>query len=156
MMTKFPEPAGSDSPSKMEIFNPTGHELPFRESDAAFLLEQIEAGETVHYQSVEIVFTDETGIIDINTEYLNRDYITDIISFRLDDDESNHAIEGTLYCCAPRISEQSVEYDSDPETEFLRVIIHGLLHLAGYDDQSYTDKTAMTSREDYYLQTLSA
>lgn len=153
---KFPEPAGSDSLSKIEIFNPTEHTLPFRESDAAFLLEQIESGESVHFHSVEIVFTDEAGIIDINTKYLSRDYITDIISFRLDEDESDQSIEGTLYCCAPRIAEQSAEYGFEPETEFLRVIVHGLLHLAGYDDQTEADKTTMTSREDHYLQTLSA
>lgn len=153
---KFPEPAGGDSLSKIEIFNPTEHTLPFRESDAAFLLEQIESGESVHFHSVEIVFTDEAGIIDINTKYLSRDYITDIISFRLDEDESDQSIEGTLYCCAPRIAEQSAEYGSEPETEFLRVIVHGLLHLAGYDDQTEADKAAMTSREDHYLQTLSA
>lgn len=155
-MTIFPEPDGGAGNSIPEFFNPSGHPLPFEESDAASLLEQIEAGESVHFRSVEIVFTDEDGIIDINTEYLNRDYVTDIISFRLDEDESNQSIEGTLYCCATRIAEQSAEYGSDPETEFLRVIVHGLLHLAGYDDQTEADKAAMTSLEDHYLQTPSA
>lgn len=155
-MTTFPEPDSAASTHKLDFFNPSGHPLPFEEYDAASLLKQIEAGESVFYHSVEVVFTDEAGIIDINTEYLNRDYVTDIISFRLDDDGCNKSIEGVLYCCAPRISEQSAEYGSDPETEFLRVIVHGLLHLTGYNDQTGSEKDSMTSLEDHYLQTLSS
>ena len=156
MMTKFPEPDIDSSSPKLEIFNPSGYTLPIQESDAQKLLELVEKGESVQFNSVEIVFTDESGIIEINSEYLNRDYVTDIISFRLDDDDSNQAIEGTLYCCAPRIAEQSGEFDSDPESEFLRIIVHGLLHLIGYDDQTDSDKSAMTLLEDKYLQSLSS
>jgi len=154
-MTKFPEPENSESQSTLEIFNPSGHVLPFKESDVNSILKHVEKRESVHFHSVELVFTDEAGIIDINSEYLNRDYVTDIISFRLDDDSSNQSIEGTLYCCAPRIAEQSEEFDSTPKTEFLRIIVHGLLHLVGYNDQSDTDKEKMTSLEDHYLQILS-
>lgn len=154
-MTIFPEPDTGDSPSKLEIFNPSGHTLPFQEADLESLLKSIEKGESVHFQSVEFIYTDEDGIVDINSRYLDRDYVTDIISFRLDDDDTNQSIEGTLYCCAPRIDEQSIEFDSTPETEFLRIAIHGMLHLAGYDDQTNADKTTMTDREDHYLQTLS-
>lgn len=154
-MTIFPEPDSGDSPSKLEIFNPSGHTLPFHEADLESLLKSIEKGESVHFQSVEFIYTDEDGIVDINSRYLDRDYVTDIISFRLDDDDTDQSIEGTLYCCAPRIAEQSNEFDSTPETEFIRVAIHGMLHLAGYDDQTDADKTTMTAREDHYLQTLS-
>ena len=156
MMTKFPEPDIDSSSPKLEIFNPSGYALPIQESDAQKLFELVEKGESVQFNSVEIVFTDESGIIEINSEYLKRDYVTDIISFRLDDDDSNQAIEGTLYCCAPRIAEQSGEFDSDPESEFLRIIVHGLLHLIGYDDQTDSDKSAMTLLEDKYLQSLSS
>ena len=152
-MTKFPEPESNESLIKLEIFNPSGHPLPFRESDAASLLKDIEKANQ-YLSHIEIVFTDEAGIIDINTEYLNRNYVTDIISFRLDEDDSDQSIEGTLYCCAPRIAEQSADYNSEPETEFLRIIIHGLLHLAGYNDQTESEKDTMTSLENHYLQTL--
>jgi rRNA maturation RNase YbeY len=154
-MTKFPDPESTELHSNLEIFNPSGHDLPFQESSIASILKHIEEKESVQFHSVELVFTDETGIIDINSEYLNREYVTDIISFRLDDDSSNQSIEGTLYCCAPRIAEQSEEFDSTPKTEFLRIIVHGLLHLVGYNDQSDTDKEKMTSLEDHYLQILS-
>ena len=156
MMTKFPEPDTLDNSPKLEIFNPSEHTLPFTKDDALSLLEFIEKEESVQYHSVEIIFTDERGIIDINSKYLSRDYVTDIISFRMDDDGSNQSIEGALYCCAPRIAEQSEEYDSNPESEFLRIIVHGLLHLTGYDDQTESDKSEMSAKEDHYLKSLSS
>lgn len=154
-MTTFPEPDSGDLPSKLEIFNPSGHTLPFRETDVLALLQYIEEGESVQFHFVELVFTDEPGIVEINSAYLDRNYVTDIISFRLDDDETDQSIEGTLYCCAHRIAEQSSEFDTSPETEFLRIVAHGLLHLAGYDDQTNKDKAVMTELEDRYLQMLS-
>ena len=156
MMTKFPEPDTLDNSPKLEIFNPSEYTLPFTKDDALSLLELIEKEESVQYHSVEIIFTDEKWIIEINSKYLNRDYVTDIISFRMDDDDSNQSIEGVLYCCAPRIAEQSAEYDSNPESEFLRVIVHGLLHLIGYNDQTESDKSEMTAKEDHYLKSLSS
>ena len=162
MMTKFPEPDTGNGSPKLEIFNPSGYPLPFNESELLACLQQIESGESVRFRNVEVVFTDEDGIVDINSEYLGRDYVTDIISFRLDDDndddnnenDSNQSIEGTLYCCAPRIAEQSSEFEADTKTEFLRVFVHGLLHLTGYDDQTESDKAKMTSLENHYLQSL--
>lgn len=150
----FPDPESSDSLIKVAVYNPSGHPLPFQSELIPKLLHSIESGENATFLSVEIVFTDEVEIVKINTEYLERDYITDIISFRYDEDESNRAIEGTLYCCAPRIEEQSKELNTSSEEEFLRVIAHGLLHLAGYNDQTEADKKKMTELEDNYLKTV--
>ena len=154
-MTIFPDPDSESPSAKLTIHNPTDYKLPFDADSATRILELIEAGESVSFREVEIVFTDEDGIVVINKRYLERDYVTDIISFRLDEDETNESIEGTLYCCAPRIAEQSSEFDTDPESEFLRIITHGLLHLAGYNDTTDDEKTQMTSLEDHYLQSLS-
>lgn len=145
---------GSSSPG-FEIFNPSEEHLPFENGEVSAIFRAIEQNEEITFQSVEIVFTDEDGIITINKTYLQREYVTDIISFRYDE-QQNDQIEGTLYCCAPRIYEQSKEFDTDPGNEFLRIIIHGLLHLAGYDDQSPAEKQQMTQLEDYYLEKVSS
>ncbi len=104
---------------------------------------------------VEVVYVDEEGIIEINKKYLQRDYVTDIISFNYDEDEGKKNIEGTLYCCAPRIYEQSTEIGEKPETEFFRILIHGLLHLVGYDDQSDEERANMRTKENFYLRKIS-
>lgn len=157
-MTNFPEPddeffPSEESSSGIEIHNPSGHPLPFDNNTVSEIIASVETGENIHLHRVELVFTDEDGIVEINQKYLQRKYVTDIISFRYDDGDDQN-IEGTLYCCAPRIVEQSKEFGTTARQEFFRIIIHGLLHLAGYDDQSDTEKQIMTEREDYYLQTL--
>lgn len=151
----FPDPSDFTNAEKLEFFNPSEFPLPFEEADVQAVLKEIEQKEKVAYQAIEIVFVDESGIVDINKEHLQRDYITDIISFRYDEDSSNQQIEGTLYCCAPRISEQSREFDTPESTEFLRVMIHGLIHLIGYDDQTEDDKNQMTELENFYLDKIS-
>ena len=150
----FPDPESSPGIPKLEIFNPSGYKLPFNLSLVPRLIRLIENGENTLFSSLEIIFTNEDEIIGINSKYLNRDYVTDIISFRYDEDDTNQAIEGSLYCCTPRIEEQSRELKIKPRDEYLRIIIHGLLHLAGYDDQSDENKKQMTKLEDHYLDIL--
>ncbi|MBO6524289.1 MAG: rRNA maturation RNase YbeY [Balneolaceae bacterium] len=135
----------------LQLFNTSGLELPFKESEAAFLLDVIREHQSCNYSFVEVVFVDEKEIVRINKEFLGRDYVTDIISFRYDEDTTNMEIEGTLYCCTSRIQEQAKEYCDSEKQEFLRIIVHGLIHLIGYDDQTPEEKAEMTRLENHYL-----
>jgi probable rRNA maturation factor len=145
----------SDSDNQIiQIFNPSGEKLPVSPNNLNLLLSKVEAGERVSFGMLELVYVDEDEIIRINKEHLKKDYITDIITFRYDEDAQDKHIEGTLYCCATRIMEQAIEFGASPEHEFYRVFIHGLLHLAGYDDASKSEKNQMTDRENHYLSTL--
>lgn len=149
---KFPEseelfPSGP----ALQVYNTWGDEIPLNDDAHQRILELIQRKENIQFKLVEVVYVDNNEIQKINKEHLNRDYITDIISFRYDDDTGNRAIEGTLYCCAPRIIEQADEYGFSHAEEFSRILVHGLLHLIGYDDESEEDKRAMTGREDHYL-----
>ena len=126
--------------------------MPVQEQELLDLIEITENNEQVRFKEIELVYVDEDEIVRINHEFLDRDYITDIITFRYDED--NQAVEGTLYCCAQRITEQSAEFKDDPKTEFLRVFVHGLIHLAGHDDQTPDEKKQMTDLEDQYLNAL--
>lgn len=143
--------AHQDDPARLQIFNSSKLKLPFDKKKLLQLLESVEKNESVSFHMLELVYVDEADIVNINKKYLNHDNVTDIITFRYDEDKSVHNIEGTLYCCAPRIVEQSAEYTTDLHQEFYRIFIHGLLHLAGYDDKTETDKKRMTELEDYYL-----
>jgi rRNA maturation RNase YbeY len=138
----------------IHFFNESGAALPLDLTDAKSIAGYIEDGEQCHFHLIEIAFIDEQEIVRINQEHLERNYLTDIISFRYDQDESNAAIEGTLYCCAPRIAEQSEEHGEPAAREFRRIIIHGLLHLVGYEDQSDATGKEMRERENFYLQKL--
>ena len=140
-----------DNLPPIKIFNTSGIEIPINKSDAIFILTQIQNTQNSMYESVELVYVDETEITRINNEYLNHDYVTDIITFRLDDGIDNTAIEGTMYCCTKRIIEQASEFNQLIKDEFLRVMIHGFIHLLGYNDQTADEKKEMTKMEDYFL-----
>ncbi len=134
-----------------ELFNPSGFSLPFAPSILSKTAKLVEEKEKVRFHTLELVFVDEHEIQQINRKYLNKEYITDIISFRYDD-RNNSAIEATLYCCAPRIAEQAAEFSTGLKQEFLRVYIHGLLHVAGYRDDTRDQKKSMSKLENDYLQ----
>lgn len=150
MMKTFPELPSESGANGLSIFNPSGFSLPFSKQELLDIIGTIETSETIRFKQIELVYVDEENILKINKTHLNRDYVTDIISFRYDE-ENDQAIEGTLFCCAPRIREQSTEFGTDTQSEFLRVFVHGLLHLAGYDDQTEKQKLQMRDLEDKYL-----
>lgn len=139
----------------LQIFNESSVSIPLDQKTAQKILSMIEDHEEVSFNFVELVYVEEDEIIRINHDHLDRDYVTDIISFRYDDEaETSNHIEGTLFCCAPRIMEQAGEFNESPEQEFRRILIHGLLHLVGYDDQTNEEKSEMTDLENEYLSRL--
>jgi rRNA maturation RNase YbeY len=135
----------------IQVFNQTDIPLPLSQAIYDELALTIAAEENCSFSFVEVVYVDEQEIICINQEHLDRDYVTDIITFRYDDQSDNQEIEGTMFCCAPRIVEQAEEFGESSKREFLRIYIHGLLHLAGYEDQTDEQKKQMTAKEDTYL-----
>ncbi|MDR9365439.1 MAG: rRNA maturation RNase YbeY [Balneolaceae bacterium] len=157
-MTTFPDFPGELNESVLSVHNPSNFDLPVELQDLESIIGLIQSGENITFELVELVYVDEEGIIEINKKYLERDYVTDIISFNYSDEQdsspSKKVIEGTLYCCAPRIAEQSSEMASDIQQEFYRIFIHGLLHLAGYNDTSKDEKNIITQLENHYLEQL--
>jgi len=141
-------PSDQEPPfDSVQLFNTTDISLPVTQRQLQDVASIIAKHHQVGFEMVEVVYVDDDGIVDINKTYLEKDYVTDIITFRLDEGDDN-AIEGTLYCCASRIIEQANEMDQDPETEFVRVAIHGMLHLIGMDDSTDELKQHMTKAED--------
>lgn len=132
----------------VQVFNQSGIEILIDESLASQVVQLILLEEDKKANAIEIVYVNEDKIVEINTKHLNKTYITDIITF----DYSESEIEGTLYCCAQRIKEQAKELGENEKQEFLRIIIHGMLHLCEYDDKKPEDKKHMTSLENKYLQ----
>jgi len=95
---------------------------------------------------------DEHAISELNKNHLQKTYITDIITFHYN--EEKEPVEATLFCCAQRIKEQAKEFDCDIKSEFCRVLIHGILHLCGYEDTTDKQKLQMRNKENHYLKQL--
>ena len=86
--------------------------------------------------------------MDVNQRFLQHDYFTDIITFDYCEGER---ISGDLFISIDSVRENSIEYGTDFNEELNRVIVHGILHLIGYDDHSDEDVSVMRSKENYYL-----
>lgn len=97
---------------------------------------------------VNIIFCSDNYILDINQKYLQHDYFTDIITFDYCEGKS---LSGDLFISVDTVRENAIFYGTEFDDELNRVIVHGLLHLIGYDDHSEEDQKTMRSKEDYYL-----
>lgn len=98
--------------------------------------------------NISIIFCSDNYVLDINQKYLQHDYFTDIITF---DYCEGDRLSGDLFISVDSVRENSVEFGAEFKDELNRVIIHGLLHLVGYDDHTEKDIKLMRSKENYYL-----
>ncbi len=97
---------------------------------------------------ISIIFCSDNYILDVNLRYLQHDYFTDIITF--DYCEGNR-LSGDLFISIDSVRENAREFGVEFEEELHRVIVHGLLHLIGYDDHTPEEEKLIHSKEDYYL-----
>ena len=97
---------------------------------------------------VNIIFCSDKYILDINIRYLNHDYYTDIITF---DYCEGKKLSGDLFISIDSVRENALEYGVEFIDELHRVMVHGLLHLIGYDDHTPEEAKIIHEKEDYYL-----
>ena len=98
--------------------------------------------------NLSIIFCSDNYILDVNQKYLQHDYFTDIIT--LDYCEGD-ILSGDLFISVDTVRENAIEYGTDFNDELNRVMVHGVLHLIGYDDHCDEDIQEMRSKENYYL-----
>lgn len=99
--------------------------------------------------SINYIFCTDRALLKTNRQYLNHNYYTDIITFNLSDD--SEPIRAEVYISLQRVSENAKKLKSSIKSELHRVIVHGALHLCGYNDSTEKEKGIMRKREDYYL-----
>ncbi len=99
-------------------------------------------------ENVNIIITDDKTLLDINKSYLNRNYYTDVISFIYSD---HNKLEGDVFISIDTVKDNASKFNIAVDNELLRIIIHGVLHLVGFEDNSDVNKELMHNLEDYYL-----
>ena len=101
------------------------------------------------YRWVNVIFVDDPKSRRLNRTHLAHDYPTDVLAFRLDNGDR---LEGELYVNLDRASIQAREYDVTFKNEVARLVIHGLLHLIGYRDNTSQSRMRMKKKEEGYLE----
>ncbi|MBP1665637.1 MAG: metalloprotease [Bacteroidetes bacterium] len=97
---------------------------------------------------LKFIFTDDVTLQDINKEFLKHEDYTDIISF---DYSTRNVINGELYISAEALKRNAIIYKAGIKEELIRVMIHGVLHLCGYDDNSSRNRALMFSIQEKKL-----
>ena len=101
---------------------------------------------------INVIFCNDQYLLKVNQTYLNHDYFTDIITFNYNE---NNLISGDLFISIDRVKENAINQKMEFNVEIHRVIVHGVLHLCGLNDQSKQEKEIMRGRENLFLQKLS-
>lgn len=122
-----------------------------RKTDLKKLIQKISSLLDIQYGTISFVFTDNKKIQEINRAYLHKNFATDVICFGLDDKMDLSYTLGEIIISLEKVCENSKIFGTSFEQESSRCIIHGLLHLIGFDDNSKDNKNKMRVKEDDIL-----
>jgi probable rRNA maturation factor len=100
---------------------------------------------------IAYIFCDDNHILQINKEYLNHDFFTDIITF---DYTEGNIISGDIFISLETVQSNAVQFNASYEEELNRVIIHGILHLCGIEDKTPQARKDMEANENQALSLL--
>jgi probable rRNA maturation factor len=133
----------------VEISDTQGH-LKADPAALAHLVRRVLAGEGVGRGSISVALVDDAAIRAINRRHLDHDWPTDVISFPLSEPGAA-GLAGELVVSAEMAAVTAAKAGADPHAELALYVVHGLLHLCGYDDQSPEDRGAIRRREGEIL-----
>ncbi len=135
----------------IELFYETDFELKDAQNWIDWIVESMKnEGKTI--EDLNYIFCDDEYLLQINRQYLDHDYYTDVIGF---DNSIEDELMGDIFISIERIKDNATQNNVSFENELARVIIHGILHFAGYMDKEPDEKELMTSKENQYLETFS-
>jgi rRNA maturation RNase YbeY len=128
-------------------------EIDFELSNSEKLAQWIEASASAEgkaVSAVNFIFCSDEYLYQMNMDFLQHDTYTDVITFPYSSPEDSF-IEGDIFISVERTVDNARKFGVSPEIELHRVMIHGVLHLIGYDDKSPAKKKIMTAKENEYL-----
>ena len=113
------------------------------------VIEQVTTSEDKRSEYINVVFMKRDELRLLKKQYFEKDVYTDVVTFNLND--PIEPLEGEIYLSFDQIKQNAKQYKTEIQDELYRVLIHGCLHLCGYEDDTVDHKATMTSLEDRYL-----
>ncbi len=132
-----------------EIINNFNKSYNFISSEIKNIILSIKNGENKNIQSINLIISNDEHLNELKKQYFNQDYYTDVIAFNLEDE--GNSIDGEIYISMERIIYNANKYNCNLNDELKRIIVHGTLHLIGYDDTTKKEKESMTHLEELYM-----
>jgi rRNA maturation RNase YbeY len=112
------------------------------------VLREIIAKERRISGDISFIITSDVRLREINIEFLEHDYYTDVITFNYN---TGKVVNGEIYISLERVEENALNYNVSLDLEMLRILIHGILHLVGYNDSNEEEKSEMRRMEDFWI-----
>lgn len=112
-------------------------------------LESLSKKENTRLAEITYIFCSDAFLLNMNKQFLQHDFYTDIISFEISNDPLGKVAE--IYISTDRVKENAKIFKTSITSELHRVIFHGILHICGYKDKTKDQKNIMSAKEDYYL-----
>ncbi|MEA3500263.1 MAG: rRNA maturation RNase YbeY [Candidatus Marinimicrobia bacterium] len=137
---------------QINIFNDLNNALPLTNKAIKAIPLVIFKHYKIYSYSINIVAVRDETLRKMKNEHFNKNLYTDVISFLLE--KNSNFIEGEIYICPKIIKENAHRYSNTFNKEFARVVIHGILHLLGYEDETEEEKKRMHNRENEFLKEL--
>lgn len=113
------------------------------------LLQKIIKKEKHKVSDIKLIFCSDAYLLEINSKFLKHHTLTDVITFPLS--EPGKPLCADVYISIERVKENAKKFSVSFQSELLRVLIHGILHLCGYKDKTQTEKNEMRRLEEYYM-----
>ena len=114
-------------------------------------IKKVIASENKEMGEINYIFCSDEYLLERNIKYLDHDTLTDIITFNYC---KGKIITSDIMISIDRVKENSTIFDNSFSEELHRVMIHGILHLIGYDDKTEKEKNLMREKENFYLKKL--
>lgn len=120
-----------------------------RENIYTLWINKIIKNENIKLDNLNYIFCNDNYLLELNLKYLNQNKYTDVITF--DNSINDYNINGDIFISVDRVKENSIEFKQKFNIEINRVMIHGLLHLIGYNDFNQYEINFMRIKEDFYI-----
>ena len=133
----------------IEIINDYSEKLEINLESIKQLYHEIISQENVNVANLTLVLSNRAYLNTLKREYFKKNHYTDVIAFNLNDKDED--IFGEIYVSIDDIKYNSIKFKNTFDNEFKRVIIHGLLHIIGYKDDTDSEKKKMTNLENRYI-----
>ena len=137
----------------IEVTNDYNSNLSYDRKSIKYLFEHVFNKENIHSAKLSLILSDRKYLNELKKEYFGLDYFTDVIAFNLN--EKNENINGEIYVSIDDVILNSKQFNESINQEFKRIIIHGLLHVIGYNDDTDKNKNNMTKLENKYMSFIS-
>jgi len=128
-------------------YDDTGYRLKDSRRSLEFMKKVIR-GERKSPGDLSFILTNDKRLVEINKEFLKRNYYTDVIAF---DYSVNNIVNGEIYISIDTVKRNALNYKVSLRNEVIRVMIHGILHLCGYKDKKNEERKIMRNREEKWL-----